>query len=293
MRRLAHISDLHFGRENPELIGELLIDLIRLEPSLVAVSGDLTQRARRRQFLSARTFLERIPCPKIVVPGNHDIPLYDPVHRFLLPLHRWRRYIASDMDPVFMDSEIAVLGVNPARSLAFVNGRISDRQIALLRYRLCNIPAHIFKVVVTHHPFIPPPIPPYALVGRAAKALTVLEECSVDLLLAGHYHVGYSDDIREHHAAIRSHILVSQAATLSTRLRREPAAYNVYTIEPPELTLTVRAWDGKRFVTAGESRYREMKKTWTEIGAAAPRGGRTLPARRFIGTRRRKNDFVP
>lgn len=278
MRRLAHISDLHFGREDPVIIRELLADLSRLGPTLVAVSGDLTQRARRRQFLAARSFLERIPCPKIVVPGNHDIPLYDPVHRFLLPLHRWRRYIAPDMDPLYMDAEVAVLGVNTARSLALVNGRISDRQIVLLRQRLCSIPDGIFKIVVTHHPFIPPPIPPYSIVGRAAKALAVLEECGVDLLLAGHYHVGYSDDIREHHATVRSHILVCQAATLSTRLRREPAAYNVYTIDPPDLTLAVRAWNGKRFVTVSESRYRELKKTWAVIGEAAPLGGRVLPA---------------
>lgn len=268
MRRLAHISDLHFGREDPDLIRELLADLRRIEPSLVAVSGDLTQRARRRQFLAARAFLERIPYSKIVVPGNHDIPLYDPVRRFLLPLHRWRRYIAADMDPAFIDGEVAVLGVNTARSLAFVNGRISDRQIALLRYRLCSIPDRIFKIVVTHHPFIPPPIPPFSIVGRAAKALAVLEECGVDLLLAGHYHVGYSDDIQSYHEAIRSRILVSQASTLSTRLRREPAAYNVYEIDPPELTLTVRTWNGKVFVPTRETRYREMKKTWSRVYAS-------------------------
>lgn len=265
MKRLAHISDLHFGREDPALVRELLADLRRLEPSLVAVSGDLTQRARRRQFLAARAFLERIPCPKIVVPGNHDIPLYDPVRRFLLPLHRWRRYIAADMDPLYMDDEMAVIGVNTARSLALVNGRISDRQIALLRYRLCSIPGHIFKIVVTHHPFIPPPIPPYSIVGRAAKALAVLEECGVDLLLAGHYHVGYFDDIRSHHETIRSRILVSQAPTLSTRLRREPAAFNVYTIDARDLTLSVRAWNGKRFFTARKTRYRELRKTWTAV----------------------------
>ena len=267
MRTLAHISDLHFGREDPALIRELLADLRKLEPTLVAVSGDLTQRARRRQFLAARAFLERIPCPKIVVPGNHDIPLYDPVRRFLLPLHRWRRYIAADMDPLYMDAEMAVLGVNTARSLAFVNGRISDRQITLLRNRLCSIPDRTFKIVVTHHPFIPPPIPPYSIVGRAAKALAVLEECGVDLLLAGHYHLGYSDDIRSHHETIRSRILVSQAPTLSTRLRHEPAAYNVYTIDPPVLTLVVRSWNGKRFVTARKTRFREIKKTWSAVGS--------------------------
>ena len=276
MRRLAHISDLHFGREDPLLIRELLADLRRLDPSLVAVSGDLTQRARRRQFLAARAFLERIPYSKIVVPGNHDIPLYDPVRRFLLPLHRWRRYIAADMDPAYIDGEVAVLGVNTARSLAFVNGRISDRQIALLRHRLCSIPDQIFKIVVTHHPFIPPPIPPFSIVGRAAKALAVLEECGVDLLLAGHYHVGYSDDIRSYHETIRSHILVSQASTLSTRLRREPAAYNVYEIDPPELTLTVRTWNGKVFVPSRETRFREMKKTWSRLDASPIRRQRGL-----------------
>jgi 3',5'-cyclic AMP phosphodiesterase CpdA len=265
MRRIAHLSDLHFGREDPDLIRELLADLRRLEPTLVAVSGDLTQRARRRQFLAARSFLARIPCPKIVVPGNHDIPLYNPVRRFLRPLHRWRRYIVSDMDPMYVDEEMAVLGINTARSLAFVNGRISDRQIALLRLRLCDIPDHVFKIVVTHHPFIPPPIPPYSIVGRAARALAVLEECGVDVLLAGHYHVGYSDYIRNHREAIRSHILVFQASTLSTRLRREPAAYNIYTINPPDVTLTVRAWDGKRFVTARKTHYEETRHTWSEV----------------------------
>ncbi len=282
MRRLVHLSDLHFGRENPALIRELLADLRRIAPSIVVVSGDLTQRARRQQFLAARAFLERIPYPKIVVPGNHDIPLYDPVRRFLLPLHRWRHYIAADMDPIYIDGEVAVLGINTARSLAFVNGRISDKQIALLRYRLCSIPDRIFKIVVTHHPFIPPPIPPYSIVGRAAKALAVLEDCGVDLLLAGHYHVGYSDDIRSHHETIRSHILVSQASTLSTRLRREPAAYNVYDIDVPELSLTVRTWNGKVFIPTRVTRFREMKKTWSRVDAPPARSqrGRLWPTLR-------------
>jgi hypothetical protein len=189
---------------------------------------------------------------------------------------------------VYVDAEMAVLGVNTARSLAFVNGRISDRQIELLRLRLCSIPDNIFKIVVTHHPFIPPPIPPYSIVGRAAKALAVLEECGVDLLLAGHYHVGYSDDIRSHHETIRSRILVSQASTLSTRVRREPAAYNLYTIDPPDMTLTTRAWNGKRFVTADMSHYKEIKKTWSRIEDSQTRrakGGEPFAPR---GRQRRK-----
>ncbi len=82
------------------------------------------------------------------------------MRRFLLPLHRWRPYIAADMDPAYVDAEMAVLGVDTARSLAIVNGRISDRQISLLRTRLCSIPDNIFKIVVTHHPLFPRPSRP-------------------------------------------------------------------------------------------------------------------------------------
>src|SRR5205814_7363149 len=100
---------------------------------MVAISGDLTQRAKRHEFAAAKAFLARIPFPQLVVPGNHYIPLYDLGRRFLRPLNRYRRYITENLSPLFVDDELAVLGVNTARSATVKNGRISLKQISQLQ----------------------------------------------------------------------------------------------------------------------------------------------------------------
>src|SRR6266850_7144789 len=116
MRTLVHLSDLHFGRVDERLIKPLIAAVTEINPDLVAVSGDLTQRARSAQFQEARQFLDALPQPQIVVPGNHDVPLYNVFSRFGRPLDKYRRYITEDMQPFYADDEIAVIGINTARS---------------------------------------------------------------------------------------------------------------------------------------------------------------------------------
>src|SRR5258705_9934060 len=122
MRTIVHLSDLHFGRVDHDLLDPLIQSVVAIKPDLVAVSGDLTQRARSHQFREARAFLDRLPQPQIVVPGNHDVPLHNVFSRFLQPLEKYRRYITVDLQPFFTDEEIAVLGVNTARSLTIKGG---------------------------------------------------------------------------------------------------------------------------------------------------------------------------
>jgi len=115
MRKLAHISDLHFGRIDEAVVEALLADLRSLGPDLIVVSGDLTQRGHRHQFQAARAFLDRFEAPYLVVPGNHDIPGVNMLARFAAPFARYQRYIERDMRPLHLDAEIAVLGLNTAR----------------------------------------------------------------------------------------------------------------------------------------------------------------------------------
>src|SRR2546422_11690571 len=117
MRTVVHLSDLHFGRVDHNLLAPLVKSVTSIKPDLVAVPGDLTQRARSHQFREARAFLDLLPQPKIVVPGNHDVPLHNVYSRFVQPLTKYRRYISEDLQPFFADEEIAVIGVNTARSL--------------------------------------------------------------------------------------------------------------------------------------------------------------------------------
>ena len=265
MRTIAHISDLHFGREDPVVTAALLRDLQRAPPDLLAVSGDLTQRARRREFLAARAFLAAIPAARLVVPGNHDIPLFDLVSRVLRPLHGYRHHLGEETEPFHGDDEIAVMGVNTARSSSYKHGRLGERQIAAMRERFCAIPGSVFKMLVTHHPFVSVPgDPDPATVGRGLLALQVAESCGVDLLLAGHLHHGFTVDVRSHHVLVRRSMLVAQAGTaISQRTRREPNTYNWITVDPPRLEIETRAWDGARFVPADAARYAKVDDVWT------------------------------
>lgn len=263
MRTLAHISDLHFGTVIPEVAEALVADLASLAPSLVVVSGDLTQRARRRQFADARTFLSRLPQPQLVVPGNHDVPLFDVARRFLSPLTRYREYINPELDPTFADDELFVLGLNTARSLTWQSGRISEDQVALLQKTLARAASRM-KIVVTHHPFIPPPYGSgIELVGRAALAIPIMAAGHVDLLLSGHLHQGYAGDIRAHYPLAQRAIIAVQAGTATSgRTRHEPNAYNWITIEPDRIQIAVRAWSGNAFAPLQVTTYIRTTLGW-------------------------------
>ena len=272
MKTIAQISDLHFGTEIPAIAEGLRADLHALAPTLVIASGDFTQRARRRQFAAAQAYLARLPQPLLAIPGNHDVPLYDVVRRFLSPLTRYRRFIGAELDPTFVDDEILVVGLNTARSFTWKNGRISVAQIAALEGRLQTGGLRV-KIVVTHHPFIPPPGDEgIDLVGRAARAITVLDACNVDLLLAGHLHQGYAGDIRSHYPAARRAMIAVQAGTAISRRRRhgEANAYNVLRVERKRIAIEVRAWNGTRFAPLHETIYDRADDGWHPRAAVDP-----------------------
>src|SRR5262249_8351596 len=119
MRTIAHISDLHFGKTDPQVVETLAAELNERRPSLLVISGDLTQRARSWQFKAAKEFLARLPVPQLVVAGNHDVPLYNVFRRFARPLGNYHKHITSDLAPRFVDEEMAVIGLNTARSFSW------------------------------------------------------------------------------------------------------------------------------------------------------------------------------
>jgi len=270
VRRIIHISDLHFGTEEPDIVEGLLADIAEHPAHLLTVSGDLTQRARRGQFAAARAFLDRIALPKLIVPGNHDIPLYNFVARFGWPLAGYRQHITEDLLPRFQDQEIAIAGVNTARPNRWKDGRISGEQIESLRQYFAAQPAAASKVLVAHHPFIPPERDARAtMVEGAAQALRVLEACGCHLILAGHLHLAYVGDVRPHHVEIKRSILVVQAGTATSHRRRdEPNAYNILTLDGPRLSIDVRAWNGRRFVSTGVSEYQYNESGWSSAGVS-------------------------
>ncbi len=139
MRTILHLSDLHFGRIDPAILSPLVEFIGAIKPDLVAVSGDLTQRARTAEYIAARDFLSSIPFPQIVVPGNHDVPLHNLVSRFARSLDRYTRYIAADLQPFYADTEIVAVGVNTARAWTWKDGRINRSQLEKLRATMVGV----------------------------------------------------------------------------------------------------------------------------------------------------------
>jgi 3',5'-cyclic AMP phosphodiesterase CpdA len=245
MRTLVHISDLHFGRVDETLLAPLRELVHRIAPDVVVVSGDLTQRAKSEEFEAARAWLDTLPGPQVIVPGNHDISLYNVFRRFLQPLTRYQRYITDDLDPMYVDSEIAVLGVNTARSLTFKDGRVNAEQVEAIRAALDGLDPAITRIVVTHHPFdLPSTENERDLVDRAPMAMAAFAECGVDLLLSGHMHTSRTGSTAQRYQMSEYAALVVQAGTAtSTRGRGETNSFNVVRVEHDRVEVERYGWD--------------------------------------------------
>ena len=266
MRTLVHLSDLHFGRVDESLLAPLAARVRALAPHLVVVSGDLTQRARSAQFVAARRFLDVLPRPQLVVPGNHDVPLYNVWARFAAPLAKYRRHIGGDMEPSYVDAEIAVVGINTARSLAFKEGRIGVEQIEGAREKLCASPAGAVRIVVTHHPFdLPPGHEDRRIVGRAGAAMKAFARCGADILLSGHLHTSHTSGSAERYRIEGHSALIVQAGTAtSTRGRGEANSFNVLRVSPASVAVERHAWNAQAcdFALDAVQEFRRSPQGW-------------------------------
>lgn len=275
MSNIAHLSDVHFGHHDPEVVAGLEILLFDRRPDLVVISGDLTQRARVAQYELACEFIDRLEAnglAVLAVPGNHDVPLYDIVRRFTRPLARYKRYIDDDLCPWWENDELAVLGINTARSLTFKDGSVSHDQMRLIRECFNASRPGKLRILVTHHPLIAMPLgdedAPTGVVNRSVDALTAAGDAGVDMLLAGHIHRSFSQSVRalghlpgklhgDRHVENTGRALVVQAGTAtSTRLRGgERQSFNWIEADHDGIGLTVHGWDGAAFVPDGPVRF--------------------------------------
>ena len=222
MTLLLQISDPHFGTEQPLVVEALLRLANTVQPDLVVMSGDITQRARRVQFSAAQAFVGTFGAtPFVVVPGNHDIPLYNLFARVAHPYANYRRVFGDDLEPVFESAELLVIGVNTTRAYRRKDGEVSVQQVERVALRLDHATARQLRVVVTHQPVVAARANDIRnLLHGREHAIERWSQAGVDLILGGHIHLPYVTPLHVAYKGLPLQMWAVQAGTsLSSRVR--------------------------------------------------------------------------
>jgi 3',5'-cyclic AMP phosphodiesterase CpdA len=273
--RLVHLSDLHFGAHDERLVEAVEIRVDELKPDLVVISGDFTQRARTEQFREACRFLERLQNSGhevLGVPGNHDVPLYDVLRRFLSPLARYRRFIDDTLCPFVELPGIAVLGINTARSLTFKDGWINQDQLTFIRETFSRAPRDAFRILVTHHPLFALEVggKTAPAIGGQELALDAIEEAGVDMLLAGHTHHASSHSASDLVTRAGGALVVQAGTATSTRVREQEQSFNCIDVADASVTITVNSRTDDHFAPLDSQRYAWEEGQWRMVPTAEP-----------------------
>ena len=271
MAHLIHLSDLHFGAHDDRLVKAVEERIHDEKPDLVVISGDFTQRARTEQFEQACAFLGRLReggHEVLGVPGNHDVPLYDVLRRFLSPLTRYRKYIDDSLCPFHQLPTAAVLGINTARSATFKDGKINAEQIDFIRRTFEKVDPGIPKILVTHHPLFA--LPTGDGVGEPIKnqrdVLETIAEIGVDLLLAGHNHRASHQDSADFVTKSTGALVIQAGTATSTRVRGEQQSFNRIIVNGENVEVTLIGWHHTEFRDGDPARFTRVEGRWVRLG---------------------------
>ncbi len=274
MRTIVHLSDLHFGAVDDKKIAPLLSCINLLDPDLVVISGDLTQRATISEYNAARAFIRSLDRKTLVVPGNHDIPYFNIWKRFLAPFERFNRYILAVSSDVYVDEEIAIIGVNTVQRFAFTEGRITTTELERIEKVFEKIPRDVMRVVFTHHPLeLPTPkgeghTHTHHLVHGSHKAMLRLAKAKIDMFLSGHLHIfNLTDTSVRYKIADYGGLIVQAGTALSTRLRGEGGSFNFIRLERPHVTVEQYQSEGitPNFTLASVTKFAETPSGWKKL----------------------------
>jgi 3',5'-cyclic AMP phosphodiesterase CpdA len=218
MSVLLHVSDPHFGTERPAVMQALLAFARQQAPALAVWSGDITQRAHAAQFAAARRFMDAMALPQLVIPGNHDIPLFNPYARLFAPYANFRAAFGEELEPVQETPDFLVIGLNTTRPWHHRDGEVSAAQIATTAMRLAQARPGQLRIVVVHQPLaVITPRDRHNLLQGHDAALQAWREA--DLFLGGHIHLPYVCPVADAGAASVSRWVVQAGTAVSRRTR--------------------------------------------------------------------------
>lgn len=280
---LMHISDLHAGPPFNEVAARQVVEEAHaIKPDLLVISGDFVQRADFiDQWRTICAYLRTLPEPRLVVPGNHDVPLFNILARLTHPLGRYRRYISPDLNPVFERPGLVVVGGCTAYGGINDGGYLSREQGATLERTFSSYPDSVCKVAVLHHHVIDPPGSARRnKIKNAEEAVELLDRCGVELLLCGHIHVSYVGTTLDVRPDLRQGTIICQSGTTTSRRgkNREQGknSYNLIEIDEQVIRIGQHLYleDIRRFAPVAEHIFPRRS-----AGAyMLPRGERVIDA---------------
>lgn len=247
MSTLIQISDPHFGTEQPPVVAALLAFVRRVQPLAAVLSGDITQRARRAQFAAAKRFVDQLGVPHcLVIPGNHDIPLFNVVARAFFPYAGFERVFGSTLEPQLECDAFRLTCLNTTRPSRHKDGEISDEQIERVARQLRQANASQLRIVVTHQPVhVLRESEVHNRVHGYLKAVKTWAEAGADIIMGGHIHLPYVAPLGEHFPELSRRCWAVQAGTaVSHRVRaRHPNSVNLIHYSAGSAKCSVERWD--------------------------------------------------
>lgn len=247
---LLHISDLHAGPPfNPRVADQLAREAHELRPDLLVISGDLVQRADfADQWVTITAFIRQLPEPRLIIPGNHDVPLLNPFTRLFRPYQHYYRHISTDLNPVFERPGLVVVGGNSAHGWTVDGGYLSRAQQNAMERIFMRYPDEVCKVAVLHHGVVHAPgCERRSIIRNADEVAHMLDRSGVDLMLCGHHHVSYVGSTLDVRSDLRQGTVVCQSGTSTSRRgklsERGRNSYNVIEIEPAAIRIGQHLYD--------------------------------------------------
>jgi 3',5'-cyclic AMP phosphodiesterase CpdA len=247
MTRLVLLADLHFGTVPAGLADRLKTTIMALSPDVIVVAGDLTMRSRRSEFTDVKAWLATLAAPLMLLPGNHDLPVWNIFKRFSSPFARYAKATGAPLMPVFEDANCFILGLNTTASWQphwqWQEGTARRTDVLAAEKLLTAAASEKVRVVATHHPlFAVEGLPRARPVRRFGRALDMLARQKVELLMHGHLHQQYAMTMK--YGGTRF-LTIGAPTALSSRVRGEPNGFWQIDITPDSFGLTLHRLEEK------------------------------------------------
>ncbi|MBK1833853.1 metallophosphoesterase family protein [Roseibacillus ishigakijimensis] len=274
---LLHYSDPHFGASVAEISKAAVQIAHELEPDLLVISGDFAMKGRRREFQAAREWLSRLPAPRLVIPGNHDVPALNNLwQRFFAPFKRYKHFIHPSLEP---SRDLPGVGklVSANSNLPFgwhrdwSHGFLNPMQAQRIHRELLGVPAERLRLLTLHHPLLAAKDKERALVAPLPLVSKMLTDNAIDLALTGHFHQSSLALFPAKNSERK--IVVSQAPSIcSTRRKGEPNGFHLLHLSPGKICGELFQWEGKKFLRQSAHRFSRTAEGWQEDLPARPSG---------------------